>query len=220
MMSNSVYAQKYGTPATGSITYDRSASARYRVSLYNGYVTEFKRLATAYDMNNMIASMKKSVADFELQTQGGSNIYQQISNSFNENKADFTLGDGVRIAAFNMIGNYSVRQIAGKYYFSASAAGTTTIKNEAEVTFRGSASLIVNGKQVGQTPFIYGDGYNVKYPKGYSNLGGLSMQLPTSGTVMINLQFSYHIDFGSAGLRHSSTMSIPIYIRTIGLPRD
>lgn len=130
------------------------------------------------------------------------------------------LAEGVRVAAFNMIGNYSVRQIDGKYYFNASAAGSTTIENEGDVTFRGSASLVVNGKQISQTPFIYGDGFNVKYPDGFSNLGGLSLQLPTSGTVMINLQFSYHIVFGSAGQRHSTTMSLPIYIRTIGLPRN
>ena len=156
------------------------------------------------------------------QTQGsGPNVYAEISNSFNETNADVTFGDGLRVSAFNMIGYYSVSKGKdGKYFFSASAAGTTTIKNEADVTFRGSASLMVNGKQVDQTPFIYRDGYNVKFPDGFSSLGGLSMQLPTSGSVIINLQFSYSISFGSAGLRHSSTMSVPIYIRTIGLPRE
>ena len=70
-------AQKYGTPATGSITYDRSASKRYRISLYNGYVTEVTRLATDYHMNNMIASMKKS--PFAAESRLGLRVYSSPS---------------------------------------------------------------------------------------------------------------------------------------------
>lgn len=131
------------------------------------------------------------------------------------------LGENVGLnATFNVIGHYSVRQIDGKYYFFASSAGTTTAESQGDVTFRGSASLMVNGKQVSQIPFVRGDGYGVKYPDGFSSMGGLSVPLPTTGTVMINLQFSYHIVFGSAGQNHSTTMNVPVYIRTIGLPRN
>jgi hypothetical protein len=124
-------------------------------------------------------------------------------------------------AMFNMIGNYSVRRGEdGRYYFLASAAGTTPAKSQGDVTFRGTASLMVNGNLGSKSPFVYGEGYNVGYPDGFSDLGSLMVQLPTSGTVLINLQFSYHIVLGSAGERHSSEMTIPVYIRTVGLPRD
>jgi len=119
-----------------------------------------------------------------------------------------------------MIGNYSVRKIGDKYYFNASAAGSTPAASQGNVAFQGTASLMVNGQLVSQTPFVYGDGYNVGYPEGFQSIGGLSLQLPTSGTVTIDLSFSYLLEMGSAGNAHSSTMTIPVYVRTIGLPRD
>lgn len=154
--------------------------------------------------------------------EGEPNIYQEISNSFNETKYDYMAAENVGVnAMFNMIGHYSVvKGKDGKYYFHSSAAGTTPAKSQGDVAFRGTASLMVDGKLVSKTPFVYGDGYNVKYPDGFSNLGGLVMQLPTTGTVVINLQFSYHITFGSAGNNHSATMTVPIQIRSIGLPRN
>jgi len=121
---------------------------------------------------------------------------------------------------FNMIGNYSVRKIGDKYYFNASAAGSTPAASQGNVAFQGTASLMVNGQLVSQTPFVYGDGYNVGYPEGFQSIGGLSLQLPTSVTVTIDLSFSYLLEMGSAGNAHSSTMTIPVYVRTIGLPRD
>jgi hypothetical protein len=146
----------------------------------------------------------------------------EISNSFNELKKDFMLAENVGVnAMFNMIGHYSVHKGKdGRYYFLASAAGTTPAKSQGDVTFQGTANLMVNGKQVSSTPFVYADGYNVRYPDGFSNLGGLSVQLPTSGTVMINMQFSYQISFGSAGQNHSATLTVPVYIRTLGFPRN
>lgn len=153
--------------------------------------------------------------------QDGPNIYAEISNSFNETKNDFILAENVGMnALFNMIGHYSVRQIDGKYYFNATAAGTTPAKSQGDVAFKGTASLMVNGKLVSQTPFVNGDGYGVKYPDGFSSLGGLSLQLPTTGTVRIDFSFSYHLSMGSAGNAQSSIMTIPVYIRTIGLPRN
>lgn len=125
-------------------------------------------------------------------------------------------------ALFDITGHYSVhRGKDGKYFFSASSAGSTPASSQGTVEFQGSAVLMVNGKTVSQIPFVnHGDGINPIFPKGFSRIGSLSLQLPTSGTVMINLQFSYHIQFGSAGERHSCTLTVPVYIRTIGLPRN
>ncbi|ELR68597.1 hypothetical protein C900_00222 [Fulvivirga imtechensis AK7] len=175
-----------------------------------------------YYVNGIVDAEHYIDSEFrEYNAQNGGNIYQEISNTFNETKLDYIGAENVGAnAMFNMIGNYSVKQVDGKYYFMASAAGTTPAKSQGDVAFQGSAELLVNGKQVNITPFTYNDGYNVSFPDGFSNLGALSFQLPTSGTVMINLKFSYHIVFGSAGQRHSSTMTIPVYIRTVGLPKN
>ncbi|PZV77587.1 RHS repeat-associated protein [Algoriphagus aquaeductus] len=151
----------------------------------------------------------------------GPNNYQEISNSFNKMKYDYMLAENVGVnAMFNMIGHYSVvKGKDGRYYFNSSAAGTTPAKSQGDVTFKGTASLMVDGKMASKSTFAYKDGINVKYPDGFSNLGGVKIQLPTSGTVVVNLQFSYHIRFGSAGNNHSTTMTIPVHIRSIGLPR-
>ena len=137
-------------------------------------------------------------------------------------KYDFMAAENVGVnAMFNMIGHYSiVKGKDGRYYFNSSAAGTTPAKSQGDITFKGTASFMVDGKIVSKTSFVFGDGFNVKHPDGFSNLGGVRMQLPTSGTVVINLQFSYHIRFGSAGNNHSATMTLPVHIRSIGLPRN
>jgi len=66
-LTTAAYAQKYGTPI--SITEVMALQGEYNRAVY-AQSYDLQRLATAYDMNNMIASMKKSVADFELQTNG------------------------------------------------------------------------------------------------------------------------------------------------------
>src|SRR5690606_17596473 len=153
--------------------------------------------------------------------QGEPNIYAEISNSFNEVKYDYMLAEGVGLSAtFYAQGFYSVRNINGKYYFNASAAAKTLAKHAGDIEFKGVASMLVNGKLVRQTSFVYGDGYNVKFPEDYTSLGALSMELPTTGTVTINLNSSYHRTRGSQGNRHSAILTIPVHIRTVGLPRN
>ncbi len=65
------FIDKYAERVTGSIEYDRSSTQRYRVSFIDGAVTGITKLATAYMMNNMIASMKNYVANFGVVQGGG-----------------------------------------------------------------------------------------------------------------------------------------------------
>ncbi len=164
--------------------------------------------------------LNPALADY-FQTQNGGNVYAEISNSFNEMKYDYMAVKNVGAnAMFNMIGHYSVNEIDGKYYFNASAAGTTPAKTQGDVAFLGSAQVMVNGKAVNNNPFVLRDGYNAAYPSGFQKIGAVSFELPTSGNVIINLNFSYHIVFGLQGNRHSAVMTIPVHIRQIGLPRN
>ena len=148
------------------------------------------------------------------------NVYSEISTSFDETKNDFIAAENVGMnALFNIIGDYSVHESGGSFYFNASAAGNTPAESQGDVKFQGKASVMVNGKTVSTTKFVYSTGLNTAYPEGFSNLGSVTIKLPTNGVVSINLTFSYQLSMGSAGNAHSSNLTIPVQLRTVGYPR-
>jgi len=117
-------------------------------------------------------------------------------------------------ATFYIDGGYSVHKGAnGNWYVSIAASGHTLYS-------RNGVNMTVDSKITQQLPLVVPDGPAIgpaKYPVQF--IGSVTMQLPNSGIVKINLSANYFIQAGSEGNRVSTTYTRVISIRIIGLPR-
>jgi hypothetical protein len=124
-------------------------------------------------------------------------------------------------ATFYVNGGFTVYKGGdGKWYVSIAASGHTPNSRIGDVNFSGKVTMTVDGKTIQQQRLAVPDGPVIGPSKQSGQfIGAVTMQLPNSGTVRINLSVNYFIQFGSQGNRSSTTYNKDISIRTIGLPR-
>lgn len=216
-------AQSIASPAYGTIEWDD-----YELELTGGRVSGFGvKLPPIELMQDLIVSSNKMSG---LLGEEDENEYAEISNSFHESQIDFMLVDGVGVrSTFYTTGNYSVKKIDGKYYFQSGVSMKTFASMAGDVQFQGRAVIYTNGKMTSSTSFnVINSPPSVGNKRGtdrtfsrpdYSSIGGVSLELPTRGTVTIELRFGFYFNNGTEAQNHSRIMILPIKIRTIGFPR-
>ncbi len=122
------------------------------------------------------------------------NNYQEQSISFHKAQPAYLMIEGIGAAGtFSVDGVVNVNQnTSGQWQATVGASGSTPAGSQGTVTFSGNAQVLVNGQVTSSAPLQQPTGASV-YQTGTYPAGTTTLQLPTSGSVQIQVNVGYSI---------------------------